>query len=128
MNYDIKILMVEDVLTTRLFTRRLLKNLGFNNVVLAEDGQVALQELKSNDFDLIISDWHMPTMDGLDLYRALKNGNILKKIPFLLLTVETDKEKVTEAVKSGIDQYLMKPIQPEELENRIKQIFAEQEV
>ncbi len=68
MNYDINILIVEDLLTTRLFLRRTLRKLGYTNVVLSEDGEVALQELERKPFDLIISDWHMPKMDGLDFF------------------------------------------------------------
>ena len=71
MNYDINILIVEDLLTTRVFLRRTLKKLGYTNVVLSEDGEVAIKELELKPFDLIISDWHMPNMDGLDLYKAL---------------------------------------------------------
>ena len=127
MDYNIKILLVDDNLETRLFIRSVLKKLGFKNLVLAENGLEGLEQLKSDDFDLVISDWNMPVMDGLELFRSLKNGNILKKIPFLLVTGETDKYKVMEAVKAGIDQYVVKPIQPEDLENRIKKIFSELE-
>ena len=68
MNYDINILIVEDLLTTRLFLRRTLKKLGYTNVVLSPDGEEALEELGRKSFDLIISDWHMPKMDGLDFF------------------------------------------------------------
>ena len=71
MNYDINILIVEDLLTTRLFLRRTLKKLGYTNVVLSGDGEIALKKLELKSFDLIISDWRMPNIDGLDFYKAL---------------------------------------------------------
>ena len=123
MDYGIKILIVEDQLTTRLFLKRTLKKLGYYNVVIVDDGEKALSELHADDYDLIISDWHMPNMDGLDFFKAVRNGSILKKIPFLLVTVETEKDKVVQAMKAGIDHYIVKPAKPEDLDSRIKQIF-----
>ena len=107
----------------QLFLKRTLKKLGYYNVVIRDDGQKALSELHADDYDLIISDWHMPNMDGLDFFKAVRNGPILKKIPFLLVTVETEKDRVMQAMKAGIDQYIVKPAKPEDLDQRIKQIF-----
>ena len=123
MDFGIKILIVEDQLTTRLYIKRTLKKLGYHNVVIVDDGQKALDELLADDYDLIISDWHMPNMDGLDFFKAVRNGPILKKIPFLLVTVETEKDRVMQAMKAGIDHYIVKPAKPEDLDHRIKQIF-----
>jgi two-component system chemotaxis response regulator CheY len=122
MNYDIKILIVEDLLTTRLFLRRTLKKLGYTNVVLSPDGEAALEELGRSSFDLIISDWHMPKMDGLDFFKALSKNPKWNDIPFLLITAEKEREKVIEAVQAGIKQYLVKPVEPEKLSNKIKQV------
>jgi two-component system chemotaxis response regulator CheY len=122
MNYDIKILIVEDLLTTRLFLRRTLKKLGYTNVVLSPDGEEALEELGRQSFDLIISDWHMPKMDGLDFFRALSKNRKWNDIPFLLITAEKERDKVIEAVQAGIKEYLVKPVEPEKLSNKIKQV------
>ena len=122
MNFDINILIVEDLLTTRLFLRRTLKKLGYFNVVLAEDGQAALEELKRKTFDLIISDWHMPNMDGLDLFKELTKDRKLRDIPFLLITAEKERDKVVEAVAAGIKEYIVKPVKPESLGNKIKEV------
>ena len=119
MNYDINILIVEDLLTTRLFLRRTLKKLGYTNVVLSEDGEVAIKELELKPFDLIISDWHMPNMDGLDFYKALSKNRKWSEIPFLLITAEKELNKVVEA---GIKEYLVKPVKPENLSNKIKEV------
>jgi two-component system chemotaxis response regulator CheY len=122
MNYDINILIVEDLLTTRLFLRRTLKKLGYTNVVLSPDGEVALEELGRQSFDLIISDWHMPKMDGLDFFKALSKNRKWNEIPFLLITAEKERDKVIEAVQAGIKEYLVKPVEPEKLSNKIKQV------
>ena len=119
MNYDINILIVEDLLTTRLFLRRTLKKLGYTNVVLSGDGEIALKELKLKSFDLIISDWHMLNMDGLDLYKALSKNRKWSEIPYLLITAEKERDKVIEA---GIKEYLVKPVKPENLSNKIKEV------
>ena len=119
MNYDINILIVEDLLTTRLFLRRTLKKLGYTNVVLSGDGEIALKELELKSFDLIISDWHMPNMDGLDFYKALSKNQKWSDIPFLLITAEKERDKVIEA---GIKEYLVKPVKPENLSNKIKEV------
>ncbi|MEE9258442.1 MAG: response regulator [Nitrospinaceae bacterium] len=125
MNHDISILIVEDLFTTRLFMRRTLKSLGFQNVVLADDGKSALDEIKSKRFDLIVSDWNMPRMSGLDFFRALKKDRAYKDVPFLLVSSETEKAKVLEARKAGISHYMIKPVKPEILESKIKEVFAE---
>ena len=122
MNFDINILIVEDLLTTRLLLRRTLKKLGYLNVVLAEDGKAALDELKRKSFDLIISDWHMPNMDGLDLFKELNRNPKFRDIPFLLITAEKEREKVIEAVKAGIKEYIVKPVKPESLGDKIKSV------
>ena len=102
-----------------MFLRRTLKKLGYTNVVLSEDGEVALKELELKPFDLIISDWHMPNMDGLDFYKALSKNRKWSEIPFLLITAEKERNKVVEA---GIKEYLVKPVKPKNLSNKIKEV------
>lgn len=123
MDFGIKILVVEDQLSTQLFIKRTLKKLGYHDIMVVDDGRKALREINSADYDLIISDWHMPNMDGLNFFKAIRNGSILRKIPFLLVTVETEKDNVMKAMKAGIDQYIVKPINPDELQSRILQLF-----
>ena len=124
MDYGINILVVEDLLSSRVFLKRTLKKLGFNNVVAVSDGQAALDEYKINEYDLVISDWIMPGMDGLALYQALAKGEFLKKIPFIMISVEKNREKVCQAVKSGVDHYLLKPVHPEELRTKIQEVYG----
>ena len=95
------------------------QKLGYTNVVLGGDGEIALKEFALKSFDLIISDWHMPNMDGLDFYKALSKNQKWSDIPFLLITEEKERNKVVEA---GIKEYLVKPVKPENLSNKIKEV------
>ena len=122
MKFDINILIVEDLFTTRLFLRRTLKKLGYFNVALAEGGRAALEELKRKPFDLIISTGIWSNMDGLDLFKELTKDRKLRDIPFLLITAEKERGKVVEAVAAGIKEYIVKPVMPESLENKIKEV------
>ena len=76
-------------------------------MVLSGDGEIALKELELKSFDLIISDWHMPNMDGLDLYKALSKNRKWSEIPFLLITAEKERDK---GIEVGIKEYLVKPV------------------
>jgi two-component system, chemotaxis family, chemotaxis protein CheY len=124
MIYDkkIKILVVDDFATMRKVIRNLLKQIGYENVVEAENGQVAMRTLKSQKVDFIISDWNMPTMSGLELLKAVRADEELNSTPFLMVTAEALKENVVEAVKSGVNNYIVKPFTAEVLEEKIKKI------
>jgi two-component system chemotaxis response regulator CheY len=125
MDYSINILVVDDMPTSRVYFKRTLKKLGFNNVVAVGDGMAALDEYKENEFDLVIADWMMPNMDGLALFRALNQGEFLKRIPFIMVSVEKEKERIVEALRTGIDHYILKPVEPEQLEAKIKEVWGE---
>ena len=125
MDYSINILVVDDMAASRVFFKRTLRKLGFNNVVAVGDGMAALDEYKDNEFDLVIADWMMPNMDGLQLYRALNKGDFLKRIPFIMVSVEKQKEKIIEALQEGVDHYILKPVDPEQLESKLKEVYAE---
>jgi two-component system chemotaxis response regulator CheY len=118
----IKILVVDDFATMRKVIRNLLKQTGYENVVEAENGQVAMRTLKSQKIDFIISDWNMPTMSGLELLKAVRGDEELNKTPFLMVTAEALKENVVEAVKAGVNNYIVKPFTAEVLEEKIKKI------
>ncbi len=116
----LRILVVEDVLTTRLFMKKALKKLGYTNIVLADDGDSALIELKRGKFDLVLCDWNMPNISGLAFLQEMRKIKHLKHTPFLLVTSETDRNKVVEAMRAGVDQYIVKPIDVVSLEDKIK--------
>jgi two-component system chemotaxis response regulator CheY len=100
----IKISVVDDFATMRKVIRNLLKQIGYENVVEAENGQVGLRALKSQKIDFVISDWNMPTMSGLELLKAVRADEELSKTPFLMVTAEALKENVVEAVKAGVNK------------------------
>jgi two-component system chemotaxis response regulator CheY len=119
----IKILVVDDFATMRKVIRNLLKQSGFENVAEAEDGAIALQTLKSSRVDFVISDWNMPNMTGIDLLRAVRADGELSKMPFLMVTAESLKENVVEAVKAGVSDYIVKPFTHEVLGEKIDKIM-----
>jgi two-component system chemotaxis response regulator CheY len=86
--------------------------LGYFNIALATDGRVALEELKWKPFDLIISDWRMPNMQGLDFFKELTKHRKLRDIPFLMITAEKEWGKVVGVVAAVIKEYIVKPVKP----------------
>ena len=116
----IKILLVEDSEFAREVARSHLNQLGFTRIFAASDGMIAFERLKKLTVDLIITDWTMPRMDGLAFLRNVKKDPRLSGIPFIMLTAHGDKEKVIEAVKSGASDYIVKPVTPEILKEKIK--------
>ncbi len=124
MDTSITILVVDDFATMRRIVKGNLRQMGFSKIVEAEDGQKALEELKKNEVDLIISDWNMPNMTGLELLKAVRGDESLKQIPFVMVTAEGQKDNVMEAVKSGVSNYIVKPFTPETFEEKIKKVLG----
>ncbi len=124
MDTSIKVLVVDDFATMRRIVKGVLKQLGFINVIEAEDGNAALGELKKEKIGLIVSDWNMPNMSGLDLLKAVRGDSILKTIPFIMVTAEGQKENVIEAVKAGVTNYIVKPFTPETFGEKIHKVLA----
>ena len=124
MDLNIKILIVDDFATMRRIFKTNLRQFGFNNFVEAENGLQALEVLKKNEVDLIISDWNMPSMDGLEFLKAVRGDKSLKNIPFIMVTAEGQKRNVVEAVKAGVNSYIVKPFAPEILEEKLKQVLG----
>ncbi len=121
-NFKIKVLVVDDFPTMRRIVKNLLKQLGFENIDEAENGEEALKKLKSGDYGLVVSDWNMPVMEGLELLKHIRNDPQLKDIPFLMVTAEAEKEKVIEAIKAGVDNYIVKPFTGEVLKEKLEKI------
>ncbi len=117
------ILVVDDFATMRKIVRNNLQGLGFTNIVEAEDGNVALKRLQDGDIGFIISDWNMPNMMGIDLLKAVRADEKLKHTPFLMVTAESQKENVLQAVQAGVSNYVVKPFTAEVLEEKLKLIF-----
>lgn len=120
MDTSIKVLVVDDFATMRRIVKGVLKQLGFDHIVEAEDGSMAMDTLKKEEIGLIVSDWNMPKMTGLDLLRAVRGDDGLKGIPFIMVTAEGLKENVLEAVKLGVTNYIVKPFTPEGFSEKIQ--------
>ncbi|MZG52485.1 MAG: response regulator [Nitrospinae bacterium] len=120
---DYTVCVVEDEKVSRKMTIELLKKMGINNIVASTNGETALHKLKMQKADLIISDWHMPVMDGLEFYKAVRKEESLKNTPFMMVTVEDSKEKVIEALKLGIKDYIVKPLQKNSFESKVKTLL-----
>ena len=119
---DLKYLIVDDFSTMRRIIRGLLKEMGCNNCDEAEDGSVALQMLKKQSFDFVVSDINMPNMNGFDLLRAIKADDAIKHIPVLMVTAEARKEDIILAAQSGASGYIVKPFTKATLEEKVLKI------
>lgn len=123
MGDKIKILIVDDFATMRKVVRNLLKQVGYDDIVEAEDGVMALKALKSQKIDAVVSDWNMPNMSGLELLKAVRADADLAKTPFLMVTAEALQDNVVAAVKAGVNNYIVKPFTAEVLNEKIKKIM-----
>ena len=120
---DMKFLIVDDFSTMRRIVRGLLKEMGCNNAEEAEDGVVALNMLKQQRFDFVVSDINMPNMNGFDLLTAMKADESLKHIPVLMVTAEARKEDIVRAAKEGAAGYIVKPFTKATLEEKVAKIM-----
>ena len=124
MDTSIKVLVVDDFATMRRIVKGVLKQLGFNSIIEAEDGHGALEVLKKEKIGLIVSDWNMPNMTGLDLLKAVKGDGNLKNIPFIMVTAEGQKQNVLEAAKAGVNNYVVKPFTPETFGEKLEKVLG----
>ena len=117
-----KVLVVADSVAIRQIIKKNLKELGFSELIEAENGAAGLKKAGEESVDLIVSGWNMPNMTGLEFLKAVRADAGLKRIAFIMVTSEADKEKIMEAVQAGVDQYLVKPFNAMQLEEKIKAI------
>ena len=123
MNKKMKILVVDDFETMRKVVQNILRQLGFENVSEAENGEDGYRMTKSGDFELIISDWNMPVMSGLEFLKAVRADEKTKTIPFLMVTAEALKENIIQAIQSGANNYIVKPFTPQTFEEKLSGMF-----
>lgn len=120
---DLKILVVDDFPTMRRIVKTLLKQNGYKNFTDAEDGAEAYKLLQEHgDFEFIVSDWNMPNMTGLELLKTVRADDRFKHLPFLMVTAEAEKENIIEAVKSGVNNYVVKPFTGATLKEKLQKI------
>jgi two-component system chemotaxis response regulator CheY len=120
---NMKILIVDDFSTMRRIIRNLLRDLGFTNIHEADDGTTALPMLQGGDFGLLITDWNMPGMKGIDLLKAVRADEALGSLPVLMVTAESKRDQIVEAAQAGVSGYVVKPFTAGTLEEKISMIF-----
>lgn len=120
---QLKFLVVDDFSTMRRIVRGLLKEMGCNDVTEAEDGAAALQLLKTQRFDFVVSDINMPNMNGFELLKAIKAEETLRHLPVLMVTAEARKEDIVLAAQSGAAGYIVKPFSKATLQDKVQRIL-----
>jgi two-component system chemotaxis response regulator CheY len=118
------ILVVDDYATMVKIIRNLLRQIGFINIEDASDGAAALQILRDKPFGLVISDWNMEPMTGLQLLREVRADAQLKDIPFIMVTAESKTENVVVAKQAGVSNYIVKPFNAETLKNKLASVLG----
>jgi len=119
------ILIVDDYKTMLRIIRNLLKQLGFENVDEATDGSQALQKLREKRYSLVISDWNMEPMTGIQLLREVRADARLKAMPFIMITAEAKKENVMAARQAGVSNYIVKPFNAATLKMKMASVLGE---
>ncbi len=123
-----KILVVDDMKTMRMVMKKTLKALGFENVTEADDGETAwplIQQSASSGegFQLILSDWNMPKVQGIELLRRVRSDDKTKNTVFIMVTAESEKGQVKEAAQLGVDQYVIKPFTPDSVKEKLEFVY-----
>ena len=122
-NPNMRVLVVDDFSTMRRIIKNILRQLGFNNVVEADDGTTAWDVLNKDKIDFVISDWNMPQMTGIELLRKVRASEEFAYMPFLMVTAEAQQENIIEAVQAKVSNYIVKPFTAEVMKQKIDKIF-----
>jgi two-component system chemotaxis response regulator CheY len=118
-----RVLVVDDFSTMRRIIKNILRQIGFTNVVEADDGTTAWEVLNKDKIEFIISDWNMPQMTGIDLLRKVRGSEEFADLPFLMVTAEAQQENIIEAVQAKVSNYIVKPFTAEVMKQKIDKIF-----
>jgi two-component system chemotaxis response regulator CheY len=122
-NKDMRVLVVDDFSTMRRIIKNILRQLGFTNIIEADDGTTAWETLNKDRIEFIISDWNMPKMPGIELLRKVRASEEFASLPFLMVTAEAQQENIIEAVQAKVSNYIVKPFTAETLGQKIDKIF-----
>jgi len=121
---SMNVLIVDDYKTMLRIIRNLLKQIDFNNVDEASDGSEALAKLRAGQYGLVISDWNMQPMTGLQLLQEVRADGRLKETPFIMITAESKAENVVAAKQAGVSNYIVKPFNAETLKEKIEKVLG----
>ncbi|WP_031483839.1 chemotaxis response regulator CheY [Maridesulfovibrio frigidus] len=123
-DYSMKVLVVDDFATMRRIIKNILRQIGFTNIVEADDGTTAWELLNKDDsIEFIVSDWNMPQMTGIEFLRKVRASEEFSDLPFLMVTAEAQQENIIEAVQAKVSNYIVKPFTPDTLGQKINKIF-----
>jgi len=122
-NTSMRVLVVDDFSTMRRIIKNILRQLGFSNIIEADDGAAAWEILNKDQVDFVISDWNMPQMTGIELLRKVRASEEFADMPFLMVTAEAQQENIIEAVQAKVSNYIVKPFTAETLGQKINKIF-----
>lgn len=125
MDLDKKILIADDFAGMRMVIRSILKNIGFTNINEADGGKAVLRLLRKQKYDLILCDWNMPDMPGVEVLRKIRSDDELKDMPFIMITAEAQEENILEALEAGASSYIVKPFAAETVSKKINEIFGD---
>ncbi len=128
LDLTLKVLVVDDMATMRRILKNVLKQIGYTDFHEAEDGAVGLKKLREGGFGLVVSDWNMPVMSGIELLRAIRADSDIKHLPVLMVTAEAQKDNIIEAVQAGVNNYVVKPFTADALLEKLEKIFAKKTV
>ena len=123
MDPGMKVLVVDDFAAMRRILKNVFGQIGLSNIIEADDGTTALDVLKDNKVDLIVSDWNMPKMSGLDLLKNVRSNESTKDTPFLMVTASSQKDDVLEAIQAGVSNYIVKPFTADTVKEKLTKIF-----
>ncbi len=122
---QIKILIIDDSMIMRKIIKSHLAKIGYLDVIEAPNGKEGLKKLSEEKIDLIFCDWNMPEMNGLQFVQAIKEKETYQNIPIIMLTTVTTQDEVLAALKAGANSYITKPFKPENLKEKIEEVFKD---
>lgn len=122
--HNLKVLIVDDQSSMRQLLRYSLEKIGIRDVTEGKSGAEALSHLQTTRFDLVISDWNMENVDGLQLLKVIRGSPLTSKVPFIMSTGNKDRAKVQTAVQAGVNNYIVKPFNVETLKHKIEQVIG----
>jgi two-component system chemotaxis response regulator CheY len=123
MDPGMKILVVDDFAAMRRILKNVLSQIGLTNIIEADDGTTAIDFLKENKVDLIVSDWTMPNMSGLDLLKSVRSNEDTKNTPFLMVTASSQRDDLLKAIQAGVSNYIVKPFTADTVKKKLTLIF-----
>ena len=120
-----KMLVVDDSPTMRRIVVQMLKRIGYSHILEANDGREALERLKAEgDFDMLLTDWNMPVMSGMELTQAVRGDETLSKLPILMVTTRNMKQDIVAAMRAGVNNYVTKPFDPKTIKEKIDKVLT----